>query len=96
MSLFQLRAKSLGRTVTFGRVFLQQFSPSLNADDAILGQLPLPPGNAVQATESPIKSEVGNTGGRNGIWTGRDSSASPGELVGSPGMTIKISWRKRT
>ena len=46
----QLRAEQVGRTVTFGRVILPQFSPSLNVDDAILGQLPLPPANAVQIT----------------------------------------------
>jgi len=49
-SLLQLRAGQLGRTVTFSRVCLQQFRPPLNTNDAILGQLPLPPANAVQAT----------------------------------------------
>ena len=59
-------------------------------DDPILGQLPLPPANAVQATESRIKSEVRNPGGRNGISNGRESMVSQGELVGSPGTAIKI------
>ena len=92
--LLQLRAGQLGRTVTFSRVCLQQFRPPLNANDAILGQLPLTPANGVQATESPIKYEDGNTSGRNGIGNGRDSPASPGELAGNPGTAIKIRWRK--
>jgi len=92
--LLQLPAGQLGRTVTFSRVCLQQFRPPLNANDAILGQLPLPPANAVEATESPIKYAVGNTGGSNGIGNGRDSPASPGEHVGSPGTAIQIRWLK--
>jgi hypothetical protein len=88
--LLQLQAELLCRTVTFGRLCLQQFSPSLNADDTILGQLPLPPDNEVQATKRPIKSEVGNTGGRNGIRNGMDSPTSPGEIVENAGTVITI------
>jgi hypothetical protein len=65
--LLQLRAGLMSRNVTSGRVCLQQLSPLLNSDYAILGQLPLPPANAVHATKSPVKLEVQPTGGRNGI-----------------------------
>jgi len=59
-------------------------------DDTILGQLPLPPAKAVQASESLIKSGIRNTGGIHSIGNGRDSLASPGELVRNPGLAITI------
>jgi hypothetical protein len=95
MDLLQPQAGYLCRTVTSGRVWLKHFSLSLNVDDTILGQLPLLSANAVQATESPVKSEVGFTGGRRGIGNRSDSQPSPEEFVGRPGTAIKIRWRKR-
>jgi len=82
----------LSRCFCFAKTFVDCCS---GADDAILGQLPLPPGNAVQATERPIKSDVGNPGGGNGIANGRDSLASTAELAGSPGTVIQIHWREK-
>lgn len=63
-------------------------------DDINLGQLPLPPANAVQATETLFKHEVGTPGGRNGIGDVRDSPTSASALVGSPGTRIEICWQK--
>jgi hypothetical protein len=56
----------------------------------IQGYLPPPPANAVAGTESPVKHQVRNTNSCNSIGMGRDSPASPVDLVGSQGMGIKI------
>lgn len=63
-------------------------------DDAILGQLPPPPANGVQATESLIQHDVAMTGGRNRIGNGGLSLTFAGELVGSQGIVIEICWPK--
>jgi len=42
-----LQAFSINEQDNFSRVCLQQFCSSLNADDAILSQLPIPPADAV-------------------------------------------------
>jgi hypothetical protein len=41
-----------------------------------------------------MQYEFGKIGGHKGIGKGRDSPASPGELVGYPGTAMEISWRK--
>jgi len=87
---WQVWAGYLSQVITFDSVCLWWFHSSLNTDDVIQGQLPLPPANAVEGTKSPVKHQVRNTNRCNSDGIGRDSPASPVDLVGSQGMGIKI------